>query len=93
MKPTGAFQKIQVINRTFLYRFASYAGQFIGFGEKLVKVSSRLFIQVFINLKRAALHTVLAALTEESFPLRFRQFRDTFLKTFEPISQIHKLLF
>ena len=68
-----------------------YAGQFIGYGEKPVKVSGRLFIQVFINLKCAALYTVPAALAEESLPLLFRQFGDTFLKAFEPISKFHKI--
>ena len=82
---TCTFQKIQVINSVFLYRFTSYAGQFIGYGEKPVKVSGRLLIQVFINLKRAALYTVPAALAEESLSLLFRQFGDTFLKAFEPI--------
>ena len=83
MKPTGAFQKIQVINRTFLYRFASYAGQFIGFGEKLVKVSSRLFIQVFINLKRSALYTMLSAFRKELLPLLRCKFGNSFLKSFQ----------
>ena len=82
---TCTFQKIQVINSVFLYRFTSYAALFIGYGEKPVKVSGRLFIQVFINLKRAALYTVPAALAEESLSLLFRQFGDTFLKAFEPI--------
>ena len=85
VQSAGTFQKIQVINSAFLYRFASYAGQFIGFGEKQVKVSSRLFIQVLINLKCATLYAVFATLTKESFPLRFRQFGDAFLKAFEPI--------
>ena len=52
VQSAGTFQKIQVVNGVFLYRFTSYAGQFIGYGEKPVKVSGRLFIQVFINLKR-----------------------------------------
>ena len=51
VKFTCTFQKIQVIDGAFLYRFTSYAGLFIGYGEKPVKVSGRLFIQVFINLK------------------------------------------
>lgn len=85
VQAAGTFQKIQVINRTFLYRFASYTGQFIGFREKQVKVSSRLFIQVFINLKRATLYTVFTTLMEERFPLPFRQFGDAFLKSYEPI--------
>ena len=91
VQSAGTFQKIQVVNGVFLYRFTSYAGQFIGYGEKPVKVSGRLFIQVFINLKCAALYTVPAALAEESLPLLFRQFGDTFLKAFEPISKFHKI--
>ena len=93
MKPTGAFQEIQVINRTFLYRFASYTRQFIGLREKIVHISFCLFIQVFINLKRSALYAMLSAFRKELLPLFRCKFGNSFLKTFEPISQIHKLLF
>ena len=48
VQSAGTFQKIQVVNGVFLYRFTSYAGLFIGYGEKPVKVSGRLFIQVFM---------------------------------------------
>lgn len=85
VQAAGTFQKIQVINSVFLYRFTSYAGLFIGYGEKPVKVSGRLFKQVFINLKCTALHAVSSSLSEESLSLLFRQFGDSILKTFEPI--------
>ena len=64
----------------------NYKGQYhYRSGSTKLELKGAALNRFIINLKRAALHTVLAALTEESFPLRFRQFYDTILKSLEPI--------
>ena len=63
--------------------------KFIGFREKIVHISFCLFIQIFINLKRSALYTMFSAFRKELLPLFSCKFGNSFLKTFEPISQFH----